>query len=1226
MSFVHLHVHSHYSLLDGFCMFPKLIQRAKEMGMPAVALTDHGTMFGVVEFYNTCKREGIHPVIGLEGYITSRRMDQRDPQKDKRANHILLLAENMTGYQNLLKIASAAQLDGFYYHPRIDHEYLADHAAGLICTSACMKGEIPSLLTSGQNEQAEQQLRWYLDVFGRDNFYLELQEHDIPELTSINKQLVELGKQYQVNLIATNDVHYVDRQDARYQDILLAIQTGAILADQNRMHMNGDTYYLRSPQEMTAIFSEVPGSISNTMLIAERCEVHLERDAYHLPNFEVPQGYDAQSYLRMLCGKGLQKRYGSHADDPDVRERLDYELDVIHNMGFDAYFLIVWDLCNYARENDIWYEARGSAAGSIVAYTLDITLVEPLSHKLIFERFLNPSRISMPDIDLDFQDDKRADVMQYCAQKYGYDHVAQIITFGTMKARQAIRDVGRVMDIPLGEVDKVAKLIPNVPSHPVTIEQALEEVNELKEIYNNTPHLHELIDTAAKLDGVVRNAGTHAAGVVISDKPIVEYLPLHRPTRESEDSPIKTVTQFEMAILDELGMLKVDFLGLATLTVMSNACKLIEKRHGISYNLENIPLDDKETYEFLGKGLTAGVFQLESAGMTKNLVQMKPKNLDNIIAMVALYRPGPMQFIPKYIARMHGKEKVEYHHELLRPIMEETYGIAVYQEQIMTAAIQLAGYSAADSDKLRKAISKKKESEIIRHEQKFITGAVNNGIEKEIAQAIFTDWRNFAQYGFNKSHAADYGVISVQTAYLKTHYPLEYMTALLCGVKNDSEKVALYIADCQALEIEVLPPDVNYSYWDFAIEENPQYPNCIRYGMGAIKNVGQGPVDLILTARENEPFEDLNDFVRRVDLRKVGKRALECLIRVGALDAFGDRRAILNTMDRMVAISESHFRAKEEGQLSFFGCVEGLKEEICLPDVVSMNRQEKLDWERELLGIFLTDHPLTPYLKTLKRHISHLSVQLMEAQQKEEVIVGGRLVNVRPYVTKKGDPMGFATLEDVQGSVGLVIFPRVWADAHDILVDDQVVFIKGKVDTEGMDAKILVDEVRLVEIEADADEDIDSGSSPIEPDWNNDFQNFPFTATDVDYGDPLDGQVFSEPSAFYEANHGGNDHVSHAGDDNAGSVPDSLTADPENNKYMKIVINATGKRESDLRLIQQIYGMLHASPGTDRFKFICRENGKDVEMDFPNDTIHITPALIEKVHNLVGQGNVEVKE
>lgn len=1234
MSFVHLHVHSHYSLLDGFCMFPKLIQRAKEMGMPAVALTDHGTMFGVVEFYNACKKEGIHPVIGLEGYITSRRMDQRDPQKDKRANHILLLAENMAGYQNLLKIASAAQLEGFYYHPRIDHEYLAEHAEGLICTSACMKGEIPTLLAGNQNEQAEAQLRWYLDVFGRDNFYLELQEHDMPELTALNKQLIDLSRQFQVNLIATNDVHYVDREDARYQDILLAIQTGALLADQNRMHMNGDTYYLRSPQEMSALFSEVPESISNTLLIAERCEVHLERDEYHLPNFEVPEGYDAQSYLRMLCEKGLQKRYAAHAADPEVRERLDYELDIIHSMGFDAYFLIVWDLCNYARENDIWYEARGSAAGSIVAYTLDITLVEPLSHKLIFERFLNPSRISMPDIDLDFQDDKRADVMQYCAQKYGYDHVAQIITFGTLKARQAIRDVGRVMDIPLGEVDKVAKLIPNVPSHPVTIEQALVEVKELKEIYDNTPHLHDLIDTAAKLDGVVRNAGTHAAGVVISDKPIVEYLPLHRPTRESEDSPIKTVTQFEMAILDELGMLKVDFLGLATLTVMSNACKMIEKRHGISLNLENIPLDDKATYEFLGKGLTAGVFQLESAGMTKNLVQMKPKNLDNIIAMVALYRPGPMQFIPQYIARMHGKEKVEYHHELLKPIMEETFGIAVYQEQIMTAAIQLAGYSAADSDKLRKAISKKKEAEIIKHEKKFVAGAIKNGIDGETAQAIFTDWRNFAQYGFNKSHAADYGVISVQTAYLKTHYPLEYMTALLCGAKNDNEKVALYIADCQALGIEVLPPDVNYSYWDFAIEDDPQRPNCIRYGLGAIKNVGQGPVDLIVMAREGQPFEDLNDFVRRVDLRKVGKRALECLIRVGALDAFGDRRAILNTMDRMVAISESHFRAKEEGQLSFFGAVDGLKEEIRLPDVVSLNRQEKLDWERELLGIFLTDHPLAPYLKTLKRHITHFSAQLIEAQQKEEVIVGGRLVNVRPYVTKNGDPMGFATLEDVQGSVGLVIFPRVWAETHDILVDDQVVFIKGKVDTEGMDAKILVDEVHLVEIEADAENDIDQDLPPVEEGWNNDFQDFP---TDNPDWDDFNNNTISEQSARYESgvglgskNNSGNGHPPVV-DPTADNTPakestESFIAMMNNNKYMKIVINATGKRESDLRLIQQVYGILHASPGTDRFKFICRENGKDVEMDFPNDTIHITPDLIEKVHGLVGQGNVEVNE
>lgn len=1219
-------------------MFPKLIQRAKEMGMPAVAITDHGTMYGVVEFYHACLKEGIHPVIGLEGYITARRMDQRDPQKDKRANHILLLAENMTGYQNLLKIASAAQLEGFYYYPRIDHEFLAEHAAGLICTSACLKGEIPTLVMNNQMEKAEEQLRWYLDVFGRENFYLELQEHDIPELSKINKQLIAWGKQYQAKMVATNDVHYVDREDARYQDILLAIQTGALLADQNRMRMNGDTYYLRSPQEMTALFAEVPESISNTVAIAERCSVNLERDEYHLPKFDVPQGYDTGSYLRMLCERGAQKRYKEHAEDVEIRERLDYELKVIHEMGFDAYFLIVWDLCKFARENDIWYEARGSAAGSIVAYTLDITLVEPLSHKLIFERFLNPSRVSMPDIDLDFQDDKRADVMQYCAQRYGYDQVAQIITFGTLKARQAIRDVGRVMDIPLNEVDRVAKLIPNVPSHPVRIEEALEEVPELKELYMNVPYLHELIDTAAKLDGVIRNAGTHAAGVVISDKPLVEYVPLHRPTRESEDSPIKTVTQFEMAILDDLGMLKVDFLGLATLTVMSSACKMIEKRHGVKLHLGNIPLDDPDTFEFLGKGLTAGVFQLEGGGMTKYLVQMKPKNLDNIIAMVALYRPGPMQFIPDYIARMHGKQKVEYRHELLKPILEETFGIAVYQEQIMTAAISLAGYSAADSDTLRKAISKKKEDQILIHEKKFIEGAVANGIERETARLIFDDWRNFAQYGFNKSHAADYGVVAVQTAYLKTHYPLEYMTALLCGAMSDSEKVAYYIADCLAMGIPVLPPDVNHSFWDFAIEDQGE-SSCIRFGMGAIKNVGQGPVELIISARADQPFEDLDDFVRRVDLRKVGKRALECLIRVGALDAFGDRRAILSVMDRIVAISESHYRAKEEGQLTFFGAVEGLKEEIRLPDFTSMNPKEKLEWERELLGLFLTDHPLSAYMKTIKKTVTHYSGQLKEAEQKEEVTVAGRLTNIRSIVTKKGDPMGFATVEDIQGSIGLVIFPRTWAETHDLLVEDEVVLVRGKVDTEGMDAKVLVDEIRKLEIDPNAKEnDVAAIHDPAAGEWEIYPQDIPGDGIDLGYDGFLDD---TPPDILFHSSQSGNSQtMNEPGDEPLVSVVEKQkngisekepavyitpVQDP-NSKNLTIIINATGKKEHDIRLLKQIYGMLRASPGIDRFTFLCREDGKEVELDFPNDAISITTELIDRVHHLVGEENVRITE
>jgi len=1217
-------------------MFPKLIQRAKEMGMPAVALTDHGTMYGVVEFYNACLKEGIHPVIGLEGYITPRRMDQRDPQKDKRSNHILLLAENMVGYQNLLKIASAAQLEGFYYYPRIDHEYLADHAEGIICTSACLKGEIPSLIMNSQLELAEEQLRWYLDVFGKENFYLELQDHNMSELVTVNKQLIEWAKRYQVNLVATNDVHYVDREDARYQDILLAIQTGALLTDKERMHMNGDTYYLRSPQEMAALFAEVPESISNTVAIAERCAVKLERDAYHLPKFDVPEGYDSASYLRMLCEHGLQKRYKERADAPEIRERLDYELKVIHEMGFDAYFLIVWDLCKFARENDIWYEARGSSAGSIVAYTLDITLVEPLTHKLIFERFLNPSRVSMPDIDLDFQDDKRAEVMQYCAQRYGSDQVAQIITFGTMKARQAIRDVGRVMGIPLGEVDRVAKLIPNIPSHPLTIEEALEEVPELKEIYLNVPHMHELIDTAGKLDGVIRNAGTHAAGVVISDKPLVEYLPLHRPTRESEDSPIKTVTQFEMSVLDDLGMLKVDFLGLATLTIMSNTCKLVEKRHGVHLHLDNIPLDDPGTFEFLGKGLTAGVFQLEGGGMTKYLVQMKPKNLDNIIAMVALYRPGPMQFIPDYIARMHGKQKVEYRHELLKPIMEETFGIAVYQEQIMSAAITLAGYSPADSDTLRKAISKKKEDQIRVHEKKFIKGAVKNGIDEETARLIFDDWRNFAQYGFNKSHAADYGMVAVQTAYLKTHYPLEYMTALLCGSMNDSEKVAFYIADCLAMGISVLPPDVNHSFWDFSIEDQEKNGYCIRFGMGAIKNVGQAPADLIVAARKEQPFEDLDDFIRRVDLRKVGKRTLECLIRVGALDAFGDRRAIFNVMDRLVAISESHFRAKEEGQLSFFGAVEGLKEEIRLPELDPMDKKEKLEWERELLGLFLTDHPLSDYMKTIKRSVTHYSGQLQDAQQKEEVVVAGRLTNIRSIVTKKGDPMGFANLEDVQGAIGLVIFPRTWAKSQTILVEDEVVIVRGKADVEGMDAKVLVDDIQKLEIDTNADDEEDLLQKSATDEWGlmpQDAYSEELMGSGAGFFDDLPQDMLLETDPLQ------NEPMAQEGEQpapltvekiekgvsegEAGYLPQVTNA---KGKSLTVIINATGKPDQDIRLLQQVYGMLRASPGDDRFTFLCRENGRDVVMDFPNDAIRITDDLLAKVHHLVGEENAWVRE
>ena len=1061
MSFVHLHVHSEYSLLDGFSNIKTLVKRAREMNMPALALTDHGTMFGVVDFFNTARTAGVKPIIGVEAYMAARGMKDRDPQYDKRSAHLLLLAENETGYKNLLKIASAAQLEGFYYFPRIDHDFLAGHAEGLICTSGCMSAEVPRLIHQGNLDSARRQLDWYFEVFGPENFYLELQEHDLPELNQINQNLIDLAPRYQAQFVATNDVHYVDRADSRFQDILLAIQTGSLLSDPGRMRMTNDSYYLRSPEEMATIFKEVPEALNNTLLIAERCNVDLSFKGYHLPEFTVPEDCDAQTCLSDLCAAGIRQRYGDRADDPLVRQRLEYELDIIHRMGFDTYFLIVWDLCRYARQQGIWYNARGSAAGSIVAYALEITLVDPIEHGLIFERFLNPGRISMPDIDLDFRDDRRAEMMQYAAQKYGYDKVAQVITFGTLGARAAIRDVGRVMDIPLTEVDRAAKLIPNIPGKPVRIEDALRENTEFKQLYDSAPYLHELIDNARQMEGVVRNAGTHAAGVIITDKPIIEYIPLHRPTSgAAEDSPVKLVTQFEMSILDSLGLLKVDFLGLATLTIMARACDLICARYGIELNLNNIPVDDPETFELLGRGDTAGVFQVEGSGMRRWLMQMKPKELANVIAMVALFRPGPMDFIPGYIRRMHGEEAVTYRHPALEPIFKETYGYPVYQEQLMFAVMNLAGYSAPEADDLRKAVAKKQGDKLLKHQEKFVGGAVKNGIPAETAAAIFKDWEEFARYGFNKAHAADYGVIAVQTAYLKSHYPVEYMTAVLSVTQNDTDKIALYVADCRRMGIAIEPPDVNASGWDFTIEDHPDGKSTIRFGLGAVKNVGHGPVDIILAARAEAPFQDLDDFCRRVDLRHVGKRALESLVKVGALDSFGSRPALLDALDRIIAASASHFRAKNSGQMSLFSSQSGVMEKINLPKITSeISRREVLNWERELIGLYVSDHPLSPIINELTQAVTHFSGQLSEAGDDEKVRVAGLIVRIRHHQSKAGKPMGFVTIEDLQGTIELVVFPRPWAKFNSLLEYDRVILVDGKVDNGSGDPKVLVDSI-----------------------------------------------------------------------------------------------------------------------------------------------------------------------
>jgi len=1064
MSFVHLHVHTVYSLLDGFSNVKKLVKRAREMEMPALAITDHGTMYGVVEFFNAATEAGIKPIIGMESYMAARGMKDRDGKLDKKSSHLLLLAENETGYHNLLQIASAAQLDGFYYYPRVDHDFLAAHSEGLICTSGCMSAEIPRLLVDENPQEAVRRMDWYYDVFGPDRFYVELQQHDIRELVDLNKRLVELGVRYSAKFVATNDVHYIEQTDAKYQDVLLAIQTGALLSDPNRMRYDDPSYYLRSPQEMSTLFAEIPESLSNTVAIGERCKVDLGFKGYHLPEFPVPEDQTTGTYLRTLCEQGAQHRFGDRAASPHIRERLDYELRVIHDMGFDAYFLIVWDLCRFAREKGIWYNARGSAAGSMVAYTLEITLVDPIQHGLIFERFLNPGRVSMPDIDLDFRDDRRAEMLAYTARKYGDDKVAQIITFGTMAARGALRDVARVMDIPIPEVDRVAKLVPNIPGKPMNLSEALKEVPDLQAAYNSNETMRELIDTAIHMEGTVRNAGTHAAGVVIADKPLIDYIPLHRPTSGSEETPIKTVTQFEMGILDSLGMLKVDFLGLSTLTVMARACDMIKSRHGKEYTLDNIPVDDPESFKLYGRGQTAGVFQVEGTGMTRYLMEMKPQTQDNIIAMVALYRPGPLDFIPSYIKRMHGEEKVEYRHPSMEPIFKDTYGIPIYQEQIMRAAVELAGYTPSESDDLRKAIAKKQPEKIVKHKQKFIKGASEKGMPKETAELIFTDWEEFARYGFNKSHAADYGVISVQTAYLKSHYPAEYMSALMSVFKNDTDRIALYVADTRSLGIEVLPPDVNYSGYDFTIEDLQSGKGskpAVRFGLGAVKNVGEGPVLLIIEARKAGPFTDLNDFARRVDLRAAGKRAIESLIKVGALDSLGPRPAMLASVDRILAASASHFRAAEAGQMSLFGSATGVQAEtITLPENIKVDRKEMLNWERELIGLYLSDHPLSGHTDLLTKAVSHNSITLNDAAHEDRVRVAGMVAAVRPYKTKTDKMMGFVTIEDLQGTIELVIFPKTWDKTRVLCEQGKVVVIDGKVDSSSQPPKILVDEIK----------------------------------------------------------------------------------------------------------------------------------------------------------------------
>ncbi|MCB9419307.1 MAG: DNA polymerase III subunit alpha [Ardenticatenaceae bacterium] len=1100
--FVHLHVHSEYSLLDGLSRINHLVARAKELNQPAIALTDHGTMYGTIPFYRAAKAADIKPIIGVETYMAARTMQDRDAQLDRERFHLLLLAQNQTGYLNLLKIASDSQLEGYYYRPRVDHDYLARHSEGLIATTGCLAAEIPRAINNGQIDKAHQLMGYYLDVFGPDRFFIELQDHDIDELKVVNNELMNMAKKYNLRFLATNDVHYTTPEEAVPHDVLLCIQTTSTINMEKRMRMSDNGYYLKSHEEMARMFGHIPGALENSLLIAEMCDVNLDPEGYHLPLFDVPAGYDASSYLLHLCEKGLAWRYGTEraANDTILRNRLKHELNIINTMGFATYFLIVWDLCEFARQADIWWNVRGSGAGSVVAYSLGITGIDPLANGLIFERFLNPGRVSMPDIDLDYPDDRRHEMVEYTVRKYGQDKVAQIITFGTLGARAAIRDVGRAMDMPLPEVDEIAKMIPAIPGKPAKIENVLDKEHEFfsadfAERHRTDNKARELIDTAASLEGVARHASSHAAGVIISDKPLVEYVPLNRPTSGDLGlGGIQSVTQWPMEIVESMGLLKVDFLGLSTLTVMRKAARLIEARHGIKYTMDNIPYDvghvgpdsDKKPeklFDMLERGEVAGVFQVEGAGMRRLMMEMKPRRFDHIIAAISLYRPGPMENIPEYIRRMHSalfdhKDIVEYHTRDLKPILEDTYGILVYQEQIIRIASDLAGYEPGEADMIRKAVAKKKKKLMEEHRIKFTEGAMSRGYTQEVCDAIWGDIEFFARYGFNKAHAADYAVITCQTAFLKAHYPVEYMAALLSVERDNTEKVAKYLAEARRMGLAVDPPDIDNAVFDFSIEEKRGKP-VIRYGMGAIKNVGAGPIELILVERENGRFTDLQDLCDRVDMRRVGKRALESMIKVGVFDKWGTRPQFLDALDRITGYSGKTHEAAAAGQMSLFGGVMATAVDVSVDllrpvdEVDQVDHRELLDWEKELIGVYLSEHPLERTLAPILNGESNgftTTAEIDTNSNDKPVKMAGMISYLRPHTTKKGDSMAFAALEDLHGRVDIIFFPRTWKQFRDQVQLDQILVINGKVQVRDDSITVIVDGVtKTVELSQDAD-------------------------------------------------------------------------------------------------------------------------------------------------------------
>jgi len=1158
--FTHLHVHTEYSLLDGMSRISQLVAKAKELGMDSLAITDHGAMYGVIEFYRVAREAGIKPIIGCEVYIAPGSRLSRTPG-DKSNYHLVLLAKDQAGYRNLLQLNTRAHLEGYYYKPKVDRDLLQQYAPGLVALTSCLGGELPQLILGGRLQDAKQAALWYKQTFS--DFYLEIQRHPTPELDLVNRSLIAMSRELGIPLVATNDVHYTNREDAYPHDLLLCIGTNTTVSDEKRMRMPGDFFYLRSPQEMAELFADIPEAIENSQRIAEMCNLTLEFGRLHLPEIELPPGKTADEFLADMCYENLPRRYPSVT--PEIKQRLDYELDVIKKTKFANYFLVVWDIISFTKKQNILFGVRGSAAASIVLYCLGLTSLDPVASGLVFERFLNIERKEMPDIDLDFQDDRRDQVIAYVSKKYGQDHVAQIITFGTLGARAAIRDVGRALGMSYGDVDRVARLVPFQLG--MTLDKALDENLELKTIYEQDVIVKKLVDSARRVEGIARHASTHAAGVVISREPLTNYVPLQLGTKVNGQESV--MTQFAMGDIAQIGLLKMDLLGLTNLTVLGKARDVIRENHGIDIDPLKIPLDDKKTFALLSAGETTGVFQLEGAGMRRNIKELKPTTFTDIAAMVALYRPGPMEHIPTFIKAKHGEEQIRYPHPALENFLKETYGVIVYQDQVLFIVRAFAGYSLGQADIFRKAMGKKIPEIMKKEKRHFLEGAQKNGYSAELAEQIFALIEPFAGYAFNKAHSFSYALIAYQTAYLKANYPAEYMAAFLAIHMGTLEKIASAVAECRRLGITVLPPDINHSQVNFAIEKQGS-TSAIRFGLAAIKNVGPNAIEPVIAEREKGgPFKSIEDFCRRCDLRGVNRRVVESLIKVGVFDALNPGRGtLLNNVNRIVGLAQREQRLRETGQSTMFD-LWGEKAPVPLPGLelepAEISLRERLGWEKELSGVYLSEHPFSSVAASFGSETT-LCGQIDAELEGQVVAVAGMVAQVSNLFTRDRKPFISAILEDLSGQIEVMVWPRIYEGTVDLWMEGNILLVEGKVRVREDRVQVQCDKVSLHQ---------PSEEAPA----------------------PTAKPVIEEPKA---------------------------PPVPVITRRLTLTLRQTADRQNDTVVLRKVMTVLKDYPGKDEAKLEIVNGERTTHLRLPKTGY--CPELHQRLAQLVGEGEVRVEE